>query len=76
MRTITNDILAVRAKERARAAKPDSREQRAWGTVARCLDATTTIDSARMAVRALSIPTLRDDALRLLEELVYEGSKA
>jgi hypothetical protein len=70
--TLANDVLAIRAREHAKAAKPNSREQRAYETVARCLDATSGLDSARTAIRALSIPTLRDDALRMLNELAAD----
>jgi hypothetical protein len=69
MRTLDNDMLAIRAKNCAEAAKSDSREQRAWSSVAKALAATGTIESARTFLRGLSIPTLRADALRMLGEI-------
>lgn len=69
-RTLDNDVLAVKARERAKAAKPDSRERTLWDTVARALDATTSTEAARAMLRGLSIPTLRQDSVRMLGRLV------
>jgi hypothetical protein len=76
MKTLDNDILAIRAKENSKAAKPDSRERTLWDTVARALEATTTTENARAMFQGLSIPTLRQDSVRKLNRLVAEGAKA
>jgi hypothetical protein len=73
MRTVANDVLAVKARERALAAKPDSRERLLYETIARALDATTTTEAARSLLRGLSIPTLGQDATRMLNRLVAES---
>lgn len=73
MRPIANDVLAARARERREAAKPDSRERRAWQVVTSALDATTTTENARAFIHGLAIPTLRDDAVRMLGELTAES---
>jgi hypothetical protein len=69
-RPIPNDVLASRARDKANAAKPDSRERTLWNTVARALDATTSVQAARSFLRSLSIPRLGDDAARALSRLV------
>ena len=74
MRTLDNDMLAIRAKNCADASKPGSREQRAWSSVAKALDATGTVESARAFLGGLTIPTLRADALRMLGELTENGN--
>ena len=74
-RTLPNDVLAARAKERAKAAKPDSRERTLWDTVARALDATTNTESARAMLLGLGIPTLRQDSARMLNRLVAQEDK-
>jgi len=73
MKTLANDVLASRAKERAKAAKPDSRERTLWDTVARALDATTTTENARVMLLGLAMPTLRQDSVRMLNRLVAES---
>jgi len=69
-RTITNDVLAVRAKDKASAAKPDSRERTLWNTVARALDSTMTAEAARTMLLGLAMPALRQDSARMLGRLV------
>jgi hypothetical protein len=73
MKTLANDVLAVRARDNAKAAKPDSRERTLWNNVARALDATVSVEAARSLLRGLSIPTLGQDATRMLNRLVAES---
>lgn len=65
-----NDMLAAKAREKAQAAKPGSRERNAWDAVCRALDATGSIEAAKDMLRWLTIPTLRVDAIRMLDRLV------
>ncbi len=65
-RHVSNDELAARAAIKANAAPADSRDARAWRQVSAGLSVTGTQDSARPFLYSLTIPTLRDDALRRL----------
>jgi hypothetical protein len=69
-RPIPNDVLATKARERANAAKPGSRERTLWNTVARALDSTTTAEAARTMLLGLAMPALRQDSARMLSRLV------
>jgi hypothetical protein len=72
-RTLANDHLAAKARERAEQAKPDSRERLTWNIVASALESTGTVQGARAFLFGLSIPTLRTDALRFLYKLSMEN---
>lgn len=74
-RPIPNDRLAEKAKAKANAAKPDSRERTLWDTVSRALDSTTTTESARAMLLGLGIPTLRSDAAKLLNRLIAAAAE-
>lgn len=71
-RQVSNDELAARATIKASAAPKDSRDARAWRQVSAALSVTGTQDSARAFLYSLTMPTLRDDALRRLNMIIAQ----
>jgi hypothetical protein len=70
VRNVTNDELAAKASERAKAAKSGSRERNIWSQVAKALYATGSQEGARTLLRGLTIPTLSQHSIRFLNRLI------